>query len=373
MKKRMKKILALGLATAMTFGMSATAMAAETAAPEQAVEAETNGQAEEPEADAADQSDAEETAPVTEDAAEEAAPEEDATEAAAPEENATEAAAPEENAVEAGTIEAGEDASVIGAVPQQLNGLIQAEDHNWYLFNNGVIDTSSKPTLAPYGGSWWYINHGTIDWSFEGLCEYDGVEWYVKDGRVQFGYDGFVCVEYEDGWGEDWYYTRDGRVDQNYTDVVHASMDGVDGWYYVENGELGYGITVAHNSKWLVVHREDGKVDFSLKALLIMITVSGISKMVKVDFAANGFWEETSTMENGKVMPYQYVITNGKVDESITGVYWTEVNKNGAGMVTIKASLPAVTTPVWFSQMKMAGGISIPMGIRLFCGRSRLQ
>lgn len=328
MKKRMKKILALGLAAAMTFGMSATAMAAETAAPEQAVEAEADGRAAEPEADAADQSDAEETAPVTEDAAEEAAPvTEDAAKEAAPEEDATEAAAPEENAVEAGTIEAGEEASVIGAAPPSLNGIVQAEDGNYYYFTNGVIDTSSKTTLAPYGGSWWYINHGTIDWSFEGLCEYGGVEWYVKDGRVQFGYDGFVCVEYEDGWGEDWYYIRDGRVDQNYTDVVHASMDGVDGWYYVENGELGYGITVAHNSNGWWYIGEDGKVDFSYEGVADNDNGIWYIKNGQVDFAANGFWEETHKMENDKVMPYQYVITNGKVDESITGVYWTEVNK----------------------------------------------
>ena len=300
MKKRMKKILVLGLAAAMTFGMSATAMAAEIAAPEQAVEAETNGQAAEPEADAADQSDAEETAPE-EDAAEEAAPvTEDAVKEAAPEEDATEAAAPEENAVEAGTIETGEDASVIGTAPQQLNGLIQAEDHNWYLFNNGVIDTSSKTTLAPYGGSWWYINHGTIDWSFEGLCEYGGVEWYVKDGRVQFGYDGFVCVAYEDEWGEDWYYIRDGRIDQNYTDVVHASMDGVDGWYYVENGELGYGITVAHNSNGWWYIGEDGKVDFS----------------------KNGIYDSGEDMDD---YPFIAKIINGKVDSNYTGVVWTKI------------------------------------------------
>ena len=229
--------------------------------------------------------------------------------------------------MEAGTIEAGEDASVIGAAPQSLNGIVQAEDGNYYYFTNGVIDTSSKTTLASYGGSWWYINHGTIDWSFEGLCEYGGVEWYVKDGRVQFGYDGFVCVKYEDGWGEDWYYIRDGRVDQNYTDVVYASMDGVDGWYYVENGELGYGITVAHNSNGWWYIGEDGKVDFSYEGVADNDNGIWYIKGGQVDFAANGFWEETSTMENGKVMPYQYVITNGKVDENITGVYWTEVNK----------------------------------------------
>ena len=336
MKKRMKKILALGLAVAMTCGMSATAMAAETTAPETAVTAEMDAQTgaletateDSPETDATKEGDVDNTAVQDQsEAAEDASAVEDTTEEPVSDE-AEAGDITTEDAAE-GTIEAEDTASVLGTAPGNLNGLAPGEDGVWYAFRNGVVDSDIMETLMPYGGSWWYVSGGMIDFDYEGMCEYGGTDWYVKDGQVQFGYSGFVSVkDYYDYYGNpvyNWYYIHNGKVDTDYTDVVYASRDGVDGWYYIENGSLGHDHTIAHNvNGWWYIG--DGvKVDFSYTGINSNENGWWYVKNGQVDFSYTDVYEDVDEY-NGEVYVHQCYVKNGKLDESKTGVYWTAVN-----------------------------------------------
>lgn len=323
-KKRMKKMLALGLAVAMTCGVSTTALAAEpTVAQTETVETDTQAVGQ------ADATDVDEAETVTDTG--EAVQASEETQDAAEQESVTadvQDVAEEASETEAGTVEAGEEASVVAQAPQALNGLAMGEDGIWYAFRNGIIDSNVDETLMPYGGGWWYVSGGMIDFDYEGLCEYGGVEWYIKSGQVQFGYSGFVYVvegyDYQGLPYYNWEYIHDGKIDETYTDVVWASRGEDAGWYNIKNGRLGYSETLAQNVNGWWYIGENSKVDFSYTGVEWNEYGGWYVKNGQIDFGYTGIWENTYIVDDeGHTATNQVYIRNGQADKNMTGVYWT--------------------------------------------------
>ena len=161
MKKRLAKVLALGLTAAMVAGAPLSAMASEVNAADQAGETAVVAES----ADSAD-----------------------------------------ETEVDAGIAsqdfdDASQNPVVNGVDPMSLDGVIQLDDGNWYYFNHGNWQYVNG--LYPNSAGWWYVEDGQVDFSHEGLETYGGSEWYVKNGRIQFDYNGPVAMTITDDSSEE--------------------------------------------------------------------------------------------------------------------------------------------------------------------------
>jgi hypothetical protein len=96
--------------------------------------------------------------------------------------------------------------------------------------------------LNEYEGDWYYIKNGVLDDTFNGTASgtIEGVKswYYVKDGKVDFTYKGFARV------GESWMYFTKGRVDKSlnadeyetYCGVIDDLNNGEKGWFVVKKG-----------------------------------------------------------------------------------------------------------------------------------------
>ena len=100
-----------------------------------------------------------------------------------------------------------------------------------------------KDGLNEYEGDWYYIKNGVLDDTFTGTASgtIEGVKswYYVKDGKVDFTYKGFARV------GESWMYFTKGRVDKSlnadeyetYCGVIDDLNNGEKGWFVVKKGK----------------------------------------------------------------------------------------------------------------------------------------
>ena len=113
MKKRLKKVLALGMAAAMLAGAPLPAMAAEAAPADAAVTAETQP----------------------------------------------------EIAMQAADEDAAGTALPNGVDPLTLDGLVQLNDGNWYYMQNCRVSGAANKTVKPACGSWWYVGGCRVEWS----------------------------------------------------------------------------------------------------------------------------------------------------------------------------------------------------------------
>ena len=151
-------------------------------------------------------------------------------------------------------------------------------------------------------------------------------------------YSGFYCNAGK------WYYVKKGVVYSDTTDVIKGTVNGVEAWWYVKNGEVVFTDTVAKNSNgwWRIVN---GRVDFDCNSVeknetgwwyirggKVDFTYTGVAKNEdgwwrivngKVDFDCNSVEKN----ENG-----WWYICNGKVDFTYTGVA-----KNSLGWWRIEA------------------------------------
>ena len=278
MKKRLKKVLALGMAAAMLAGAPLPAMAAEAAPADAAVTAETQP----------------------------------------------------EIAMQAADEDAAGTALPNGVDPLTLDGLVQLNDGNWYYMQNCRVSGAANKTVKPACGSWWYVGGCRVDFSYTGFGRNGADNWYVQNGQVQFGYTGIVTAKDETNRTYVCYVTN-GRLDTDYTGLAYGTVDGVEGWYNFHDGynfHEGYlnkgKELVEYNGAWWYVS-DERKVDFSYTGIAYNEAGGWYVRNGQVDFSYNGILEY-EVIDGPFVIPYQYHFVNGKFDEGLTGLYYTTVN-----------------------------------------------
>jgi len=166
-------------------------------------------------------------------------------------------------------------------VKPMKNGLLQAEDGNWYYYVDDQVKTDYTGLVYDGNADWWYVENGAINFNYYGLKEYGGTWWCVAGGKVNFGYTG-LWGDPDLGWwyvengavhfgynglkeyGGAWWCVTGGRVDFGYTGLWE---DPDLGWWYVENGSVrfGYNGLKEYGGAWWCV--AESKVDFGYTGL----------------------------------------------------------------------------------------------------------
>ncbi|MBQ6229922.1 MAG: hypothetical protein IJJ74_02275 [Eubacterium sp.] len=138
-----------------------------------------------------------------------------------------------------------------------------------------------------------------FDKNTEGLVKYDGDGkfYYVKEGVCDKGFSEFVKED------NDWFYIKNGQLDEKLESVVKGTVYGEEAWWYVKDGKVSFIDTVAQNESgwWNIVK---GKVEFK-DAIGTNDTGSWYCKGGKVDFEFNGeieFGKKIYEIQGGKVV-----------------------------------------------------------------------
>ena len=268
MKKRMTKVLALGMMAAMLISAPLSAMAAE----------------------------------------------------AAPADAAATAEAQPEIAMQAAEGEAAVTALTNGVDPMTLDGLVQLNDGNWYYMEDGRLSSNANKTVKPACGSWWYVSGWKIDFSFTGFGKNGDDLWYVKDGQVQFGYTG--VARGTDQYGNtSTYYVTNGRVDKSFDGLAYGSYNGEEGWINFCDGKPKYSYEnlVEYNGAWWKM--SGYMIDLDYTGAASNESGTWYVRNGQVDFGYTGVIEGKSGSRS-----YQYYFINGKANENLTGVFYTTVN-----------------------------------------------
>lgn len=268
MKKRMTKVLALGMMAAMLISAPLSAMAAEAAPADAAV---------------------------------------------------TEEAQPE-IAMQAAEEEVAATALTNGVDPMALDGLVQLNDGNWYYMEDGRLSSNANKTVKPACGSWWYVSGWKIDFSFTGFGKNGDDLWYVKDGQVQFGYTG--VARGTDQYGNtSTYYVTNGRVDKSFRGLAYGIYNGEEGWINFCDGKPKYSYEnlVEYNGAWWKM--SGYMIDFDYTGAASNESGTWYVRNGQVDFGYTGVIEGKRGSRS-----YQYYFINGKANENLTGVFYTKVN-----------------------------------------------
>lgn len=279
MKKRMTKVLALGMMAAMLISAPLSAMATEAAPADTAATAEIQP------ADAAATA---ETQP--------------------------------EMAMQAAEGEAAVTALTNGVDPMTLDGLVQLNDGNWYYMEDGRLSSNANKTVKPACGSWWYVSGWKIDFSFTGFGKNGDDLWYVKDGQVQFGYTG--VARGTDQYGNtSTYYVTNGRVDKSFDGLAYGIYNGEEGWINFCDGKPKYSYEnlVEYNGAWWKM--SGYMIDLDYTGAASNESGTWYVRNGQVDFGYTGVIEGKSGSRS-----YQYYFINGKANENLTGVFYTTVN-----------------------------------------------
>lgn len=268
MKKRMTKVLALGMMAAMLISAPLSAMAAE----------------------------------------------------AAPADAAATAEAQPEIAMQAAEEEVAATALTNGVDPMTLDGLVQLNDGNWYYMEDGRLSSNANKTVKPACGSWWYVSGWKIDFSFTGFGKNGDDLWYVKDGQVQFGYTG--VARGTDQYGNtSTYYVTNGRVDKSFDGLAYGSYNGDEGWINFCDGKPKYSYEnlVEYNGAWWKM--SGYMIDLDYTGAASNESGTWYVRNGQVDFGYTGVIEGKRGSRS-----YQYYFINGKANENLTGVFYTKVN-----------------------------------------------
>lgn len=279
MKKRMTKVLALGMMAAMLISAPLSAMAAEAAPADTAATAEIQ---------LADAAATAETQP--------------------------------EMAMQAAEGEAAVTALTNGVDPMTLDGLVQLNDGNWYYMEDGRLSSNASKTVKPACGSWWYVSGWKIDFSFTGFGKNGDDLWYVKDGQVQFGYTG--VARGTDQYGNtSTYYVTNGRVDKSFDGLAYGSYNGDEGWINFCDGKPKYSYEnlVEYNGAWWKM--SGYMIDLDYTGAASNESGTWYVRNGQVDFGYTGVIEGKRGSRS-----YQYYFINGKANENLTGVFYTKVN-----------------------------------------------
>jgi len=187
------------------------------------------------------------------------------------------------------------------SIPADANGIYQAVNGNYYLYENGYINTDY--TGLYFDNTYYrYILNGQVMLNYTGLAENEKGSWYVKNGTVDFGYSGLVLFE------DYWWCVENGAVRFDYTGLWY---DPVINWWYVENGTINHNCNdlILFNDKWWCI--ANGEVRFDYTGLWYGSSL--------------GWWYVENGVANfnyNGLAPYEdkwWCVTNGEVRFDYTG------------------------------------------------------
>ena len=199
------------------------------------------------------------------------------------------------------------------------NGLVTVFENGTSLITaateDGKVSASCEITVKllngickePEGGDWYYYRNGVIDETYTNVAQNENGWWRVKNGKVDFGYTGIA--QNENGW----WRIEGGKVNFNYTGVAQNE----NGWWRVEKGKVNFnynGIAQNENGWWYI---RGGKVNFNYTGVAQNENGWWRIEKGKVNFNYNGIAQN----ENG-----WWYIRGGKVNFDYTGV---AQNENG--------------------------------------------
>ena len=214
----------------------------------------------------------------------------------------------------------------------QKNGLMQASDGNWYLYNNNQVQSSYTGLYCDANVGWWYVKNGAVNFDYNGLIQNEAGWWCVAGGRVCFDYTGLWSDPYVG-----WWYVENGAVNFNYNGLIQNDS----GWWCVAGGRVCFDYTGLWSDPyvgWWYV--ENGSINFNYNGLIQNDSGWWCVAGGRVCFDYTGLWSDPYVgwwyVENGSInfgytglvqnkAGWWYVV-NGQLDFGYTGT----VNWNGA-------------------------------------------
>lgn len=219
-----------------------------------------------------------------------------------------------------------------GMVDFSVNGVRQAGDGDYYIFENGKRLLTENQTVAHNDSGWWYLADGKIDFSYQGFAANEYGVWWVGHPVASTEYEHDSEDEsdpanyFSGGWvnfdaygleqdtagivrQDAWLYIIAGKFDPNHSGVDSNKY----GWFCVENGMVDFGpyyidgvarSTTLKRNEYGWWYIRDGWVDFSYTGLARNENGWFYVKNGQVDFTYSG-----TITYNGK----SYVISGGKV------------------------------------------------------------
>jgi aryl carrier-like protein len=198
-----------------------------------------------------------------------------------------------------------EQSAVLGK-KENITGLAENADGNWYLYEDGEINTEFNGLFCDSKVGWWLVINGKIAFDFNDLYYDENYGWWkITGGAVDFGYTdlygsptygwwkvtgGAVDFGFTDLYGSPqygWWLVTGGAVDFGFTDLYGSPTYG---WWKINGGAVDFGYTDLYGSPtygwWLV---SGGAVDFSYSDIFKSSSV-GNWKVAggAVDFGYNG-------------------------------------------------------------------------------------
>ena len=193
-------------------------------------------------------------------------------------------------------------------------GIVNGE-YGWWNVVNGRVDMGN--TVAQNAGGWWCIRNGKVDFSYTGVAQNAGGWWRIENGMVNFAYNGVVNSEYG------WWFIRNGSIDFTYTGLAqneygwwrivngtidfgcNSVVDSEYGWWYVRNGQVDFGYTGVAQNEYGWWRIENGALNFGFTGLAQNEYGWWYIRSGMLDFSYTGYvnWYGTAyRVQNGQVI-----------------------------------------------------------------------
>lgn len=141
----------------------------------------------------------------------------------------------------------------------KVTGLAADANGNWYLYENGVVNTNYNGLYNDANVGWWLVRNGQVDFSYTGIWnDVNYGSWLIGGGAVAFDYTGLwydtnygwwligggsVCFDYNGLWGDSkygWWLIEGGTPAFNCTGLY---CDANQGWWLIGGGSVAFGYT----------------------------------------------------------------------------------------------------------------------------------
>lgn len=140
-----------------------------------------------------------------------------------------------------------------GEIDFSVNSVVEGtvdDEYGWWHVVNGRVAMDN--TVAGNAGGWWCIRNGKVDFSYTGVAQNAGGWWRIENGKVNFNYNGIADSEYG------WWYIRNGSIDFTYTGLAQNEY----GWWRIVNGTIDFGCNSVVNSEYGWWYVRNGQIDF---------------------------------------------------------------------------------------------------------------
>ena len=210
-----------------------------------------------------------------------------------------------------------------------ISGLRQADDGNWYLYDNGKINTEYTGLYCDENVGWWLVREGRIDFDYNDLWYDENVGWWkISGGTIDFGYTGLydspscgwwligygtVAFDYNDLWYDEnvgWWKISGGTIDFDYTGLYDSPSCG---WWLIGCGTVAFDyneLWYDENVGWWKI--SGGAIDFGYTGLYASPNYGWwLINGGTIAFDYNGLWND----ENYGV----WEISGGTINFGYTG------------------------------------------------------